>query len=154
MSSDDLTISVARVQHAAEIGTLHGQLFEKAWARDDIARLLEHAACVALVAVPHTESGAIGFLLAQSTPGEAEILSLGVARSWQRRGVGRRLVQGLIQHAACLSAKRIFLDVGERNTPAVRLYQSLGFTQIARRKGYYVHAGGHHEDALLMVRNL
>ena len=35
------------------------------------------------------------------------------------------------------SLKEIFLEVRESNTPAIALYESLGFEKIGVRKGYY-----------------
>jgi ribosomal-protein-alanine N-acetyltransferase len=150
----EVRVSIAGLEHSADIAVMHAQLFDKSWARDDIARLLELPSCLALVAHPGSTSGAIGFLLAQKTPEEAEILSLGIARSWQRRGVGTLLVQRLIEMTMQSGAKRIFLDVGADNPAALALYGKLGFAHLARRKSYYSRPAGQREDALLMVRNL
>jgi len=43
----------------------------------------------------------------------------------------------------------MFLEVRPSNTPAIRLYQSLGFTQIGIRRGYYQAQGGR-EDAVVL----
>lgn len=144
----------ATAEYAGDISALHGGLFEKAWDADGVRRLLEHPASVALVATEERPWSVVGFVLAQLTADEAEILSLGVGPMSQRCGVGAMLVQGLIDTARRKDVKRVFLDVAASNEAAIGLYTKLGFAQMGRRKDYYSHAGGRREDALLMVRNL
>lgn len=149
-----IRLQQASPEYAGDISALHGGLFEKAWDADGVRRLLEHPASVALVAVAERPWRVVGFILAQLTADEAEILSLGVGATAQRSGVGTLLVQGLIDTAQRKDVKRIFLDVAASNAAAVGLYLKLDFTQMGRRKDYYSHAGGQREDALLMVRIL
>lgn len=145
---------VATPDHASEIAALHGTLFEKAWDAEGVGRLLEQPACSALVALDEFEAKVIGFIVAHMAAGEGEVLSLGVKRDSHRQGVGRRLAQALIEAARRKAVQRLFLDVGESNTPAIALYDRLGFSQMGRRKAYYLHTDGTREDALLMVLKL
>ena len=46
-------------------------------------------------------------------------------------------------------AQQMFLEVRPSNTPALRLYESFGFNEMAIRRGYYPAQGGR-EDAILM----
>ncbi len=70
-------------------------------------------------------------------PGEAHILNICIEHSVRRRGVARLLLRHLIDTARQNAAKEIFLEVRESNTAAMRLYESLGFNQIAVRSRYY-----------------
>ena len=148
-----IRVREAGPEYAGDISALHGRVFEKAWDAEGVRRLLEHPASVALIAI-EPSGGVAGFILAQLTADEAEILSLGVASISQRSGVGTQLVRGLIDAAQRKGVKRVFLDVAASNEAALGLYAKLGFAQMGRRKDYYSHAGGRREDALLMVRNL
>jgi ribosomal-protein-alanine N-acetyltransferase len=150
----EIRLQQATPEFAGDISGLHGSLFEKAWDAEGVRRLLEHPASVALVTTVERPWRVIGFILAQLTADEAEILSLGVAATSQRAGIGRRLVQGLIDTAQRKGVQRIFLDVAAGNVAAIALYQTMGFAHMGRRKEYYSHAGGEREDALLMVRDL
>ena len=62
----------------------------------------------------------------------------------RRGGIARNLITSAINSADGLHT--VFLEVRESNTPAVKLYESLGFTRIAVRKGYYDHPK---EDAVI-----
>src|SRR5690554_3979938 len=58
---------------------------------------------------------------------EAHITNIAVTPSYRRRGIGRRLLLGLIQRAVALGADRMTLEVRPSNQPARNLYRSLGF---------------------------
>jgi ribosomal-protein-alanine N-acetyltransferase len=150
----EIRLLAATPEQAGALSALHVQLFEKGWDADGMRRLLEHPACVALVATTRHAPGLIGFIIAQLTADEAEILSIGVDKAWQKQGVGCLLVEALIGLAKRKEARRLFLDVAESNQAALALYARLGFTRMGQRKDYYLHADGQREDALLMVRQI
>jgi ribosomal-protein-alanine N-acetyltransferase len=147
-------VLAATAEHARYVADIHGALFEKAWDEESVRRLLEHPASIALVAIAEPDRQPIGFVMAQLTADEMEILSVGVLQTQQRHGVGGLLVSSLIETAQRREAKRVFLDVAESNTAARSLYARLGFSEMGRRKDYYNHVDGTREDALLMVREV
>ncbi len=62
-------------------------------------------------------------------------LGMGVAAPFRRRGIGRRLVQATLVHAAEVGLTRIELEVFASNTNAVALYRTLGFKHEGRKRG-------------------
>jgi ribosomal-protein-alanine N-acetyltransferase len=74
---------------------------------------------------------------------------LGIARDWQRQGLGRKFLEHLIGVAQGYRAETMFLEVRPSNTPALRLYAAMGFSEIAVRRNYYPAENGR-EDAILM----
>lgn len=149
-----MRLLAATPEHAEVLSQLHSRLFEKGWDADGMRRLLEHPACVALVATAVPFDIVAGFIIAQLTADEAEILSVGVDKTWQRHGMGRVLVEAMVGLARRKEARRVFLDVAASNHPALELYASLGFTRMGQRKEYYLLPDGRREDALLMVRQI
>jgi [ribosomal protein S18]-alanine N-acetyltransferase len=85
--------------------------------------------------------------------GEAHILNLCVGEAFRCRGVGRRLLDSLIERAATAGMADAFLEVRPSNTAAIRLYLALGFEQAGMRRGYYQAANGR-EDAAVLRRAL
>ena len=61
-----------------------------------------------------------------------EVHGLAVARGFQGRGIGRALLKAGIEAARADGARRVRLRVLATNAPAVRLYESLGFSCVAR----------------------
>jgi [ribosomal protein S18]-alanine N-acetyltransferase len=80
---------------------------------------------------------------------EAHLLTLSIAAGSQRKGWGERLLREFIRIAKERLARTMFLDVRESNRAAARLYERIGFRQIAKRRGYYPAMGGR-EDSLVM----
>lgn len=79
----------------------------------------------------------IGYVIARDVLDEAEILNLGVAPARQRQGVGRTLVQGMLAQLRQGGVTTVFLEVRESNAVARRLYGSVGFADVGRRRAYY-----------------
>src|SRR2546425_4490531 len=78
-----------------------------------------------------------GYVVAHSAADEGEILNLGVAPAHRRQGIGRALVERVLQELAGLGVRTVYLEVRASNASARRLYESLGFGEVARRARYY-----------------
>ena len=85
--------------------------------------------------------------------GEAHILNLCVDEAYRCRGIGRQLLNALIERAGAAGMADAYLEVRPSNTTAIRLYLSLGFEQVGMRRGYYQAANGR-EDAAVLRRAL
>lgn len=85
------------------------------------------------------------FLIAQVIPPEAEILIIAVDPDHRRQGHARALLAVLMQRV-----DRIFLDVRADNQAARALYQTTGFAETGRRRGYYSDFDGTRVDAVTM----
>ncbi len=144
----------AAPERAAEIAALHARLFDPSWDEASIKTLLEHPAATSLIAVAGEPKLIAGFIIGQLASDEAEILSIGTAPEWQRFGLGRKLVEGLVRAAKRGEAKRLFLEVAEDNAGALALYKGMGFQEIGRRKKYYHRPDGPAVDALNLALDL
>ena len=100
----------------------------------DPASYLDYACVVAKDEVAADGETVLGFLVFRETgPGECEILNLAVHPGARRRGVARQLLQTVLSPGQ----GKWFLEVRAANLGAIRLYESMGFRQVARREGYY-----------------
>lgn len=68
-----------------------------------------------------------------------DIIMLATDAGRQRRGDMTRL----LGHVATVkpSSRELWLEVHEKNLPAINLYKKLGFRQVGRRPGYYRDGG-------------
>ena len=62
-----------------------------------------------------------------------EVVYLGIARPWRRRGLARKLMLAGLGMAHQHGATSVILAVDDRNVPAVELYRSLSFASTARK---------------------
>jgi [ribosomal protein S18]-alanine N-acetyltransferase len=91
----------------------------------------------------------VGVLIASYLDEEFELLNMAVVRAARGRGVGRALLDALLDHARSLQhpdGARVRLEVRTDNAPALALYTKRGFETVRVRKGYYQDGG----DALEM----
>ena len=104
---------------------------------------------VCRVAVAGSE--VIGYGVMSVGAGEAHILNLCIDAHFRCRGVGRRMLEYLVDRARAAGMSEAFLEVRPSNTAAIRLYQSLGFEQVGIRRGYYQAIGGREDASVLKL---
>ena len=68
---------------------------------------------------------------------DAQIMTLGVSKKYQRQHRGQRLLDELCRAAAGFGAGRMLLEVRVDNGPAVSLYKKNGFELMGIRRRYY-----------------
>jgi ribosomal-protein-alanine N-acetyltransferase len=148
----EAALSEAGPADAAAIAALHAASFQRGWSEDELERLLLDRSVVAHRAM--IGRALAGFILSRVVKGEAEILSVAVDRTRQGRGVARRLLDLHLRRLAGLGVAAVFLEVGEDNAPAGRLYARAGFQEAGRRAGYYPAQRGAASTALVLRRDL
>ncbi len=95
----------------------------------------------------------VGYGIIALGAGEAHILNLCVSLDFRGQSVGRQMLTLLLERARQAGMSEAFLEVRPSNTMAIGLYQSLGFVEVGRRKGYYQASDGR-EDALVLKLQL
>ncbi|MBB5692471.1 GNAT family N-acetyltransferase [Muricoccus pecuniae] len=88
----------------------------------------------------------LGFVLARSLAGEAEILTIAVDPEARQRGLGTALLAAAAGEAGRRGAEVLFLEVSEANAPARALYARAGAAEVGRRRRYYTDG----TDALVL----
>lgn len=105
--------------------------------------------------VGEREGRIVAFGVMMLAPGEAQLLNLSVVPDARRQGLGRALLTRFVDDALRAGAEQMFLEVRVSNAPAIALYQSAGFSPVARRHNYYpATARSRLEDAIVMRRKL
>lgn len=91
----------------------------------------------------------IGYALVMMVLDEAHLLNLSIAKDHQKQGLGRVLLEHMIDIAKNNQAANMFLEVRPSNISAIALYENMGFNEMAIRRSYYPAKNGR-EDAVLM----
>jgi len=97
--------------------------------------------------------GIQGYAIVQKVVDEAHLLNICVKPSAQGQGLGRSILNHVIDYAKSISSVLIVLEVRSSNKPAQKLYLSEGFNEMSVRKNYYPAKEGR-EDAVLMGLDL
>ncbi|WP_243743581.1 ribosomal protein S18-alanine N-acetyltransferase [Brevibacterium luteolum] len=87
----------------------------------------------------------LGFAGLSVSGPQADILTVASHPDARRQGIGRRLLDALLDHARANGVEAVHLDVRADNTAAQAMYAADGFVELDRRPGYYRDA-----DAVLM----
>ena len=95
----------------------------------------------------------LGYAVLMRVVDEVELLTIAIAATHQRKGLGRRLLDAVKDIARGMDMRRMLLEVRPSNAAALRLYGSAGFRESGRRRGYY-QSGNGREDAILMECDL
>lgn len=106
-----------------------------------------------LCRVAENQGEVVGYGIVAMGAGEAHVLNICIAEHMRGRGIGRRMMTLLIERAVQAGMQDVFLEVRPSNPHAIALYQSLGFNEVGRRRGYYQAELGR-EDALVLKLSL
>lgn len=82
--------------------------------------------------------------------GEAHVLNVCIKPDLQGQGLGRVMLESLIDAARRMGAEMLLLEVRPSNKSAVHLYHSIGFNEVGVRKNYYPDGKHGREDAMVM----
>jgi len=81
---------------------------------------------------------------------KGHVISIAVLPEHQREGIGSALMKEAMAAMKAYKAKECYLEVRVSNTPAVGLYEKLGFEASRIARGYYADG----EDAYIMTMKL
>jgi ribosomal-protein-alanine N-acetyltransferase len=136
----------SHIKRAAQIERL---CFPDPWPEAFFVSELNNPGCIYLAALEGDELLAYAGL--QYVLDEGYINNIAVAPGYRRLGIASRLLSALEQRAEELELAFMTLEVRSGNSPAIALYESLGFKPVGLRKNYYERPK---EDALLMTKYL
>jgi ribosomal-protein-alanine N-acetyltransferase len=103
----------------------------------------------ALVAV--TDGEIQGYIFARAMADEGEVLNVAVRPDIRRQGLGRQLLDTVLEGFRNEGVATVYLEVRASNAAGRAFYDKLGFQEVGRRRGYYNRPK---EDALVLARKL
>jgi len=93
--------------------------------------------------------GLIGYGVFRLVLDELEVHNIAVHPELRNRGIGRWLVERMLELGARRGARTALLEARQSNWAALQLYRSLGFEAVSIRRDYYEAP---REDAVLLRR--
>lgn len=125
-----------------------------AYSRPALRYFLSHPRSRSIVAEDTASKAILGFIIAEIYLEHARrighIITIDVATSERRKGLGRALMQAMLERLASTEVVTVRLEVAVDNIEAQGFYQYFGFAQTGRIPGFYLGT----LDALVMERSL
>ncbi len=92
----------------------------------------------------------LGFAGIIILPDDVEITNIVVKKEERKKGIGKSLLEKIIEISKETKRNIISLEVNEKNLVAINLYKKFGFEKVGQRKKYYNGT----DDAVIMSRKI
>lgn len=119
-----------------EILAIENDIFSTPYSREIYHELLHNNPQIISLKIEKDEQ-LVGYALMQVLFEQANLLTIGIKRSYQHQGLGQQLLINIMKEVVDLGVNTIFLEVRVSNIAAINLYKKLGFIQNRLRENYY-----------------
>ena len=135
------------LEHLENIKDVLNSEFDDFWNYNILKEELNSQNSCYIVALLNNEI--VGFAGIKFIVNEADIMNIVTKKTFRNKGIGKLLLENLIQLAKSLNLTSITLEVNEENAPAIHLYKKFGFEILGIRKNYYKNT-----DGIIMTKKL
>ena len=136
-------------EDCVQAAELEKEIFSQPWSEQGFLDGIAGEQNVFLVA---EEQGTIcGYIGMYQALDEGEITNVAVSSEKRNAGIGRGLMQAVIEKAKQQGVSQIVLEVRVSNASAIHLYETCGFRNCGIRKGFYDFPK---EDAYIMIYDI
>ena len=132
-----------------EVVAIEKQSFSDPWSKENFLAELELP--FSWVWVAKIKNQLAGYCCCWEIEGELQIANLAVHPDFRNRGIGKNILQEILNRACQRKVKKVTLEVRESNQFGLKLYQAFGFAEAGRRKKYYRKPT---EDGLILAKIL
>lgn len=126
---------------------LEKEIFTTPWSRTSFQESLEKTYSYFFVA---QEKEVVGYCGIHNLGGDGEITNVAVDKNWRKKHVAHSMLEFAMHEAEKEGVEAFTLEVRVSNTPAIKLYEKLGFVNQGIRKNFYQNPV---EDAIVMWKN-
>jgi ribosomal-protein-alanine N-acetyltransferase len=135
-------------EDADAVAEVEKQCFATPWSRESFWRDASSSDTYYLLAVDEeADNKVIGYVGCWILAYEGSITNVAIAPDYRRRGIGRQMLLKLIEEVKARGVTAMTLEARVSNTPAIKLYEGLGFKSVGQRPKYYTSPV---EDAEIM----
>ena len=98
------------------------------------------------------DNNLIGYIISKISKPETHILNLTVNADFRKIGIGKSLIQLILNDARMRQSDDIILEVRADNYDAQSLYEKLNFKKVGIRKDYYESKCGRQDAYVLKLK--
>ncbi|WP_462418137.1 GNAT family N-acetyltransferase [Kytococcus sp. Marseille-QA3725] len=129
----------------------HDAWTESAWWGELASGRREYAVAVDSDAAVPGRRRVLGYAGLDHGGTTADVMTITVDEAHRGAGLGRLLMDHLVERSRAGGAEALLLEVRADNTPALALYERTGFDLLATRTGYYRGPDGPVDAAILRL---
>ena len=138
-----------RAADVSEVVEIERMSFTAPWS--EAAFLGEILKLYSLTKVAALRGKIIGYICVEHIMDEGHILNLAVHPDFRRHGIGKKLLEEVMDELKKNDCRSLYLEVRVSNPGARKFYERSGFRVVGIRRNYYASPI---EDADLMMRGL
>ena len=139
-----MIIRKGKVSDLKSILKIEKKVYNKPYWNESMLKKLFNKNSNEIIWITEVKQKIAGFLIEQRCDDEINLLNVAIDRSFQNRGIGKKLIGHFLRIIPNNSS--VFLEVNKSNLIARKIYSNLNFRNIDIRKSYYNDSG----DALIM----
>ncbi len=132
-------------EHVSELYILEKASFSEPWSEMTFIKELENPQAYYFIALK--DEKIVGYAGMCTILDEGHIMNIAVEKTLRGTGIGKKLVQALVDKGHELELTGLTLEVRAGNAAAIKLYESFGFVSVGERTNYYHYPS---EDATIM----
>ncbi len=144
-----LKIRKMREEDLERVLEIEKKSFPNPWSRN--AFLYEIGSEVSYPWVVEIDNEIVGYSVHWLILDEAHLSNIAVDPLHRRKGIGKYILEKVIESVKKKGAKFLTLEVRVSNISAISLYTKMNFKVVGIRKNYYTNPV---EDAFIMMKNL
>ncbi len=132
-----------------EVAQIEEKVFSMPWSEEAFREMIKCPDAYYVVA--EEEGQILGCCGVRNILGEGEITNVVVMNEYQNRGIGRMMLEYLLEKGRNAGVEAFILEVRKSNENAIHLYEKLGFVTEGIRKNFYEKPV---EDGLIMWKRV
>lgn len=127
-----------------KVAELESRIFSSPWSKNGFAESLAQSYSHFFVA---EENEILGYCGVHNLGGDGEITNVAVDENYRGKGIAYKMLLFAMAETRKEGIEAFTLEVRSSNTPAIKLYEKLGFENRGVRKNFYENPK---EDAIIM----
>ena len=148
--SDLYNIVPMTIDHLSDVFNLEVKSYDYPWTKEILRDCILYQYDAFTI---YFNSILAGYIISKISRPETHILNLTISSDFRKNGLGKSLIQLIINDSVIRGVEDIILEVRVNNSNAISLYESLGFKKVGTRKNYYESKEGR-EDAYVLKLKL
>ncbi len=143
-----MIIKTLSPKYINEIVKIENDSFISPWPKQVLAEYIKNPDFFCNISVDKSDQDIAGFSISTLVYDEIHVFKIAVASHHRRKGIAMELLSDTFNFYERMGALSVILEVRTTNTPAITLYEKLGFEILRTRKNYYGRGKG---DAHVMA---